>query len=54
MTDDPTGPARPDDKAAGTTGKPDPFAGFSIDFGGGTAAPFRVTPATTGEAGGET
>jgi len=41
MTDEPSRPAKPDDAAAETAAKttppaakPDPFAGFSIDFGG--------------------
>jgi thioredoxin reductase (NADPH) len=47
MTDDSTRPTEPDEEAAQATAKradatpkPDPFAGFSIDFGGGgTAGP---------------
>ena len=38
MSDDSKRPSRPDAEAAKTGSKPDPFAGLSIDFGGGGPA----------------
>jgi thioredoxin reductase (NADPH) len=58
MTDEPSRPAKPDDAAAETAAKttppaakPDPFAGFSIDFGGG-ATGSTGEPASNGSDGG--